>query len=123
MNGERDSLRVRLLTTLDGERYRLLLTRLRFPPRFRPGVDDVPLDRVARKEFRRLARKIKRAGSSPDDSTIHGLRITLKRTRYAAELSSPRGRRDAASSKQRRPCRTSSASITTRSSPRTASAP
>lgn len=91
LNSERNSLRVRLLATLDGERYRLLLTRLRFPPRFRPGVDDVPLDRVARKEFRRLARKVKRAGSSPDDSTIHGLRITLKRTRYAAELSSPRG--------------------------------
>jgi CHAD domain-containing protein len=91
VKGERDSLRVRLLTTLDGERYRLLLTRLRFPPRFRPAVDDVPLDRIARREFRRLARKVKRAGSSPDDSTIHGLRITLKRTRYAAELSSPRG--------------------------------
>jgi CHAD domain-containing protein len=91
LNSERESVRGRLLAALEGERYRLLLTRLRFPPRFRPGVDDVPLERLARKEFRRLARRLKRTGPSPEAAAIHSLRVTLKRVRYAAELSSPRG--------------------------------
>lgn len=91
LGSERDSVHGQLLARLDSEAYRLLLTRLRFPPRFRPDVEDVPLERVARKEFARLARKVKRAGSSPDESAIHSLRITLKRARYAAELASPRG--------------------------------
>ena len=85
----RTARRAALLEALDGERYRLLLTRLRYPPRLRPDIDDVPLGRLARKEFRRLARAVERLGPNPDDRAIHGLRIALKRARYAAELAEP----------------------------------
>ena len=69
----------------------MLLTRLHLPPRLRPDVDSIPLDRIARTEFRRLARAVDKLGKSPSDAAMHGLRIVLKRARYAAELSAPRG--------------------------------
>lgn len=81
----------RLIAALDAPEYRLLMTRLRLPPRFRQGVEDVPLERLGRKEFGRLARSVRRLGAAPADEAIHGLRINLKRARYAAELSGPGG--------------------------------
>jgi CHAD domain-containing protein len=79
----------RVQEALDDERYRLVLARLRLPPRLRPSVDSVPLDRVARTQFRALARRVDRLGKSPDHAAIHRLRIALKRARYAAELWAP----------------------------------
>ena len=80
-----------LLSALDDGRYHLLLGRLHLPPRLRADVDSIPLDRVARTEFRRLARAVDRLGKSPTDGAVHGLRMVLKRARYAAELSAPQG--------------------------------
>jgi CHAD domain-containing protein len=88
---ERFERRHALLAALDGDRYRLLLARLRLPPRLAPGVERVRLERVARAEFRRLARAVDRLGKRPSDPEMHGLRIKLKRARYAAELASPHG--------------------------------
>jgi CHAD domain-containing protein len=88
---ERELARGRLLTVLESELYQLLLARLRLPPRLAPGVEAVRLDRVARKEFRRLAKAVGRLGKHPDDAAVHALRIRLKRARYAAELAQPAG--------------------------------
>ncbi len=82
--------RERVQEALDDERYHLVLARLQLPPRLRPRVDSVPLDRVARAQFRALARRVDRLGKRPDHAAVHRLRIALKRARYAAELSSPR---------------------------------
>jgi CHAD domain-containing protein len=83
---ERVATRTALLEALDSPAYRLLVARLRFPPRLASGVESVRLDRVARKEFRRLARAVAELGEQPDDGAMHGLRMQLKRARYAAEL-------------------------------------
>lgn len=83
--------RRRLLEALDDHQYRILLARLRLPPRLADGVDEVPLESLAKKEFRRLAKLVKRLGKRPDEEAIHRLRIGLKRARYAAELAAPKG--------------------------------
>lgn len=88
---ERRSARRALLGALDGDAYRVLLARLRPPPRLAPGIEAVPLERIARREFRRLLKTVDRLGKHPDEARIHGLRIALKHARYAAELAAPRG--------------------------------
>ena len=88
---EHDSARGALLTVLDGTAYRLLPARLRHPPRLAAGVEAIPLERVARKEFRRLVKALDRLGKDPQEAEIHSLRIALKRVRYAAELATPDG--------------------------------
>ena len=89
----RDEARTRLLEALDDESYRHLLARLHLPPRLREGEGAVPLERIARREFRRLARAVDRLGKHPDDASVHRLRIALKHARYAAELAAPKGKR------------------------------
>jgi CHAD domain-containing protein len=80
-----------LLEALESRDYRFALARLRLPPGLAEGVDAVPLERLAQKEFRRLARLVDRLGKRPDEDAIHRLRIALKRARYAAELAAPKG--------------------------------
>ena len=87
-----DVAQARLLEALDEDRYHHLLARLQQPPRLPTGVDSIPLDQIARREFRRLAKAVKRLGKHPSASGVHGLRIALKRARYAAELSAPAGK-------------------------------
>jgi len=89
---QRDAARQRLLEALDDEGYRGLLGRLHLPPRLLPGREEVPLDRLAHREFRRLARTVARLGKRPEDVAVHDLRIVLKNTRYAAELAAPSGK-------------------------------
>jgi CHAD domain-containing protein len=90
---ERERARQALLETLDGDEYRALLARLRLPPRFAQGVESIPLRRIARKEFARLGAHVGRLGERPGEQALHDIRITLKRARYAAELSAPVGKR------------------------------
>ena len=90
--GARDDAQRQLLEALDDERYHLVLARLHLPPRLRDGVDSIPLQRIARREFRGLAKAVKGLGKTPEDAQMHGLRITLKRARYAAELTAPAGK-------------------------------
>jgi len=89
---ERETARARLLDALNGDGYRVLLARLRLPPRLAPEVESVPLERIARREFRRLLAVVDRLGKHPDDVAVHRLRIALKRARYAAELSAAGGK-------------------------------
>jgi CHAD domain-containing protein len=89
---ERESARHRLLGGLNGDEYRIVLSRLRLPLRMTEGVDAIPLERITRKEVRRLVRAVDRLGKYPDEDALHKLRIALKRTRYAAELAPPTGK-------------------------------
>jgi CHAD domain-containing protein len=91
LEAARAAARRRLVDALDADAYRFVLTRLRFPPRLAAGIEAVPLERIARKEFRRLARQVEQLGRHPAEGQIHGLRIALKRARYATELSAPEG--------------------------------
>jgi len=111
---EREQARRDLLVTLNGDWYRALLGRLRLPPRLAPGIEAIPLAKVARKEFRRLGNRVRRLGSHPDEAALHALRIALKRARYAAEFSAPPGKRGERFSTTPRRCRISSASSRTR---------
>lgn len=88
---ERAAARRRLLEALDGRDYRFLLSRLRGPPRLADGVEAVPLEPLAQREFRRLAKLVDRLDKRPGEREIHRLRIALKRARYAAELVAPTG--------------------------------
>jgi CHAD domain-containing protein len=87
---EREAARGRLVETLEGEQYRLLLARLCPPPRLAPDTEEIPLERIARKEFSRLVRAARRLSKDPDDDATHRLRILLKRARYTAELYGPK---------------------------------
>ena len=87
---EHEVARGTLLQTLDGAAYRLLHARLRLPPRLAAGAESIPLERLARREFRRLLKTVDRLGKNPDESEIHALRIQLKRVRYASELAAPK---------------------------------
>ena len=90
---ERDGARRTLLESLDGDAYRLVLARLNLPPRLAAGIEAIPVRRVAATEFGRLVKAVDRLGKRPEESAIHGLRIALKRARYAAELAAPGGGR------------------------------
>jgi len=91
LEADRENARRTLSSALDGAAYRLVLGRLRYPPRLADGVDRVPLERIARREVRRLAKAVDRLGKHPEESELHRLRIALKRARYAAELAAPAG--------------------------------
>jgi CHAD domain-containing protein len=75
---------------LESTRYLTLLDTLR------RGVDappvrriDLPLDRVAAREFQRLRRRVSALGKKPAPAALHRARIQAKRARYAAELAEP----------------------------------
>jgi CHAD domain-containing protein len=69
-----------------------VLARLRLPPRLADGTGAIPVERLARREFRQLAGAVDRLGDEPGEDELHRLRIVLKRARYAAELAGPRGK-------------------------------
>ena len=77
----------------NGAGHRALLGRLRLPPRLAPGIDAIPLAKIAGKESPAACQARAQARQDLDEATLHSLRITLKRARYAAELSVPRGKR------------------------------
>lgn len=87
---EREAARRSLVETLEGEQYGLLLARLCPPPRLAPEAEGIPLERIARKEFRRLGKAARRLPTKPDENATHRLRILLKRARYTAELYGPK---------------------------------
>lgn len=83
---ERESAREVLLAALESDRYRNLMKMLRgtsAAPRLRR--DDVTLEQLAAKEYRRLRR---RGDITPSMSAaaLHKRRIRIKRARYTAEL-------------------------------------
>jgi CHAD domain-containing protein len=78
-----------LLEMLDSAEYRFLLARLRLPPQLVDGAEGVPLDAIAGKELRRLARVVSRLGDKPNEAVLGQLRTAFERVRQAAELAPP----------------------------------
>jgi CHAD domain-containing protein len=89
LEAEREGAQTELLATLDSPRYAELLATLEqlvdAPP---VATSDVSLEKVTRREYRRLERLVKALGVAPSNDALHRVRIQAKRLRYATELSS-----------------------------------
>jgi CHAD domain-containing protein len=91
LDSDHERARAAMLGALGEPRYLDLLDALERAAANPAIVDpDASLERRARREYRRLRRAVRAAGGDPADATLHRLRIQVKRTRYAAELASPR---------------------------------
>lgn len=76
-----------LMSELTSARYLELIRRLQQAAQA-PSVleSHVTICRLAKGEFKRLRKAIRRLRSSPSDAALHIIRIKAKRARYAAEL-------------------------------------
>jgi CHAD domain-containing protein len=87
---ERLGARERLLAALGSERYFALLDSLESAARApHARALDAPLERLAAREFKKLAKAVSALGPDPSDDDLHRTRIRGKRARYAAELAQP----------------------------------
>jgi CHAD domain-containing protein len=87
LEGERRRAQKRLVTALESPRYLALLQELeRAADAPRVWTADARLDKLARKEFARLARAVRALGKNPSDEALHEVRKRGKRARYSAEL-------------------------------------
>ncbi|MCS6896342.1 MAG: CYTH and CHAD domain-containing protein [Nitrospira sp.] len=78
-----------VLSELTSARYFDLIRRLEQAAHDPPLVETADpqiLQKLAKREFKKLRKAIRRAGAEPDDETLHTIRIKTKRARYAAEL-------------------------------------
>lgn len=89
LESEREAAQATVLETLESPRYAELLATFEqivsAPP---VATSDVSLKLVARREFRKLERRVERLGAAPSNDALHRTRIQAKRLRYATELSS-----------------------------------
>jgi CHAD domain-containing protein len=79
-----------LVETLSSDRYATLLARVEqaaAEPRW--IGDEVPVEQLARKDFKRFDRAASKLGSTPSSESLHDVRIRAKRARYAAEVAEP----------------------------------
>jgi CHAD domain-containing protein len=87
LESEREADRERMLACLDEPRFVALVRRLESEtaaPRL--VAEGGSLRDLARREFRRLRKAVRRLGADPPDDALHATRISVKRARYAAEL-------------------------------------
>jgi CHAD domain-containing protein len=87
LESERRRAQKRVVTALESPRYLVLLGELERAaeaPRVRTA--EARLDKLARKEFRRLRNAVRALGKSPSDEALHDVRKRGKRARYSAEL-------------------------------------
>jgi CHAD domain-containing protein len=84
-----------LLDAMDTRRYVELLDRLvdgarspRLLPDAAAAADEV-LPRLAAGAWKRLRRRVRALGATPTDDELHGVRIAVKRARYAADVAVP----------------------------------
>jgi CHAD domain-containing protein len=79
-----------LLKALGDDRYRALLgcieSLILHPP---VTAQDVSLDELAAREFKKLRKSVKGLPETPSDADLHFVRIKAKRARYASELAMP----------------------------------
>jgi CHAD domain-containing protein len=89
LESQREAAQQEVLEALESERYASLLDLLgqvvAAPP---VAARDVSLDRLTRKEYRKLRRQVAALGPTASNDALHRARIQAKRLRYAAELSS-----------------------------------
>lgn len=87
LEDERERFRDELLVALQSKRYLALLDAFEAAVASLPEVkSDRNARGIAADEFRELRRAAKRLPPVPADDELHALRITAKRSRYAAEL-------------------------------------
>ncbi len=88
---DRERARAELLAALDGDRYRALLERFEAElSRLEPAPAGVSLERLVRREAKKLRAAAAALAPEPPDEELHALRKLGKRTRYAAELAGQR---------------------------------
>jgi CHAD domain-containing protein len=88
LEADRQSAQAEILETLESQRYADLLATFEQTVEAPPvATSDVSLERVAKREFRKLERRIKSLGEAPSNDALHRTRIQAKRLRYATELS------------------------------------
>jgi CHAD domain-containing protein len=87
---DRRALQHALVDVLDSGSHRRVLERLALPAV--PARASAPrkLDQLASRELRRLVARVRRLGKRPADAELHGLRIRVKKVRYATELAGAR---------------------------------
>ncbi len=87
LDEERTAARGELVRALGSTRYLTLLARLEEAvPGPRWVGDDIPVEELAAKSFRKLAKAANAFGKDSTDEELHAVRIRAKRARYAAEL-------------------------------------
>jgi len=88
LEAEREVARREVLEALESERYANVLALLGqvvdAPP---VATSDISLDRLTRREFKKLKRQIEALGLTAPNDALHRARIRAKRLRYATELS------------------------------------
>jgi CHAD domain-containing protein len=92
LSQDRRAAQQRALDALEDERYHVLLARLQLPPRLKETADGVPLERLVRRDVRRVARAVERLGKAPGEPALARLRPVLDRARHVSELVGPGGK-------------------------------
>jgi CHAD domain-containing protein len=90
VESDREAAHASVLEALGSGRYLTLLVALEQAveaPRVRAKKPTV--DRLARREFKKLRAVADDLGDEPSDDALHQMRIRVKRARYAAELAAP----------------------------------
>jgi CHAD domain-containing protein len=87
LEADRQQAQQEVLAALGSSRYAEVLAALQRLVEAPPvATSDVSLNEVARKEFRKLGRRMKALGATPSNDALHRARIQAKRLRYATEL-------------------------------------
>lgn len=87
LHTQRAAVQQMVLRELTSARYLELIRRLQQAAQA-PSVVESPLtvNQLAKREFKKLRKAIRRLRSTPSDAALHKIRIRTKRARYAAEL-------------------------------------
>lgn len=87
LRAQRERVQQLVLSELNSARYFDLVRRIQQAAADPSAVDTtVSLHDLAKREFKKLRRAIRRLPSSPNQAALHTIRIKTKRARYAAEL-------------------------------------
>lgn len=83
---EREAARARLLTAMRTKRYARLLARVEELAEGASLGEEVPVEKLARREFRKLRSAASSLDAQATDAELHKVRVRVKRARYAAEV-------------------------------------
>jgi CHAD domain-containing protein len=89
LEAQRSNAQEGLLKELKSARYLDLIRRLQEAPRDPSAESTMTLCDLAKQKFTKLHKTIRQAGHTPNNATIHKIRIRTKQARYAAELAEP----------------------------------
>jgi CHAD domain-containing protein len=86
---EREAARSRLLSAMRTKRYMRLLARVEELADAPPLGTDVPVEKIARAQFKKLRAAASSVDAHATDEELHRIRVRAKRARYAAEMAEP----------------------------------